>query len=93
MEQKKQMKQMKPFQFYGDSLKLLRIFFGYTSTQLAEKLECTVSHISMIESEKHKMSTRNTRTTLELFGMNEEEARQFVKIIETVKGGRNHGGK
>ncbi|WP_243549974.1 helix-turn-helix transcriptional regulator [Priestia megaterium] len=84
---------MNQFQFYGVGLKVLRIIQGYKTKQLAEKLGCTGALISMIESGRHTMSIRDTRMTLTLFGMNEDEARQFVEIIETVKGGRNHGGK
>lgn len=80
----------KQFQFSGLSLKFLRMIHGITSTQLAKKLKCTTALISIIEVGKHKMSARDTRTTLELFGITSEQAESFTAIINEVKGGHKH---
>ncbi|MDM5283107.1 helix-turn-helix transcriptional regulator [Peribacillus frigoritolerans] len=84
---------MEKFQFSGMGLKFLRIIHGYEAKDFAARLGVSNSLVSIIEAGTHKMSTRDTRNTLELFGMTEAQAIQFIEIIETVKGGRDNGGK
>ena len=67
----------------GEALKLLRIFNGYKSTQLAEKLGLSQSYISELENNKKQPTLDVIDKYAKLFNMKKSTLMLFAESLES----------
>lgn len=78
------------FRLNGKALKLLRMANDLSGIEVAEALGVSNKYISMCESKKRILSEKLTAKFLELIKADEEEVKEFCRIIKlSENGGRN----
>lgn len=69
------------FRLYGKALTILRINNDLKVIDVAKALDVTPAHISQCEKSIKKLSAAKTKQFLELVGISEEQAKEFVQIV------------
>lgn len=66
----------------GEALRLLRIFNGYKSAELAKKLEISQSYVSEIENNKKQPTMEILDKYANVFGMKKSTLLLFAESLE-----------
>ena len=66
----------------GEALRLLRIFNGYKSAELAKKLEISQSYVSEIENKKKQPTIEILNRYANVFGMKKSTLLLFAESLE-----------
>lgn len=69
----------------GEALRLLRIFNGYKSAELAKLLEISQSHVSELENNKKQPTMDVLDRYARVFGMKKSTLFLFAESLETEK--------
>ena len=69
----------------GEALRLLRIFYGYKSTELAIKLGISQGYVSEIENDKRTPSLEVLDKYAKVFGMKKSTILLFVESLGEKK--------
>ena len=67
---------------FGEALRLLRIFNGYKSVELAQKLEISQSYVSEIENNKKQPTIEILDKYASVFDMKKSTLLLFVESLE-----------
>lgn len=73
----------------GEALRLLRIFNGYKSKELAELLGISQSYVSELENDKKQPTMDVLERYAKVFGMKKSTLFLFAESLETEKDTRN----
>ena len=68
----------------GEALRLLRIFNGYKSAELAEMLELSQSYVSELENNKKQPTMDVLEKYAKVFDMKKSTLLLFAESLETV---------
>ena len=69
----------------GEALRLLRVFYGYTSSQLADLLDLSQSYISELENNKKQPSLDVLDRYAKLLNMKKSTLLLFAESLENEK--------
>lgn len=69
----------------GEALRLLRIFNGYKSAELADMLEISQSYVSELENNKKQPTIEVLDKYAKVFGMKKSTLFLFAESLETEK--------
>ena len=69
----------------GEALRLLRIFNGYKSAELADMLEISQSYVSELENNKKQPTIEVLDKYAKVFGMKKSTIFLFAESLETEK--------
>ena len=69
----------------GEALRLLRIFYGYKSVELAQMLEISQSYVSELENNKKQPTMEILDKYAKVFGMKKSTLFLFAESLETEK--------
>ncbi len=69
----------------GEALRLLRIFNGYKSAELADMLEISQSYVSELENNKKQPTMEVLDKYAKVFGMKKSTLFLFAESLETEK--------
>ena len=69
----------------GEALRLLRIFYGYKSVELAHMLEISQSYVSELENNKKQPTMEILDKYAKVFGMKKSTLFLFAESLETEK--------
>lgn len=73
----------------GEALRLLRIFNGYKSTELANMLDISQSYVSELENNKKQPTMDILDKYANVFGMKKSTLFLFAESLEAEKGEKN----
>lgn len=73
----------------GEALRLLRIFYGYKSAEIAEKLEISQSYVSEIENNKKQPTMEILDKYAQVFNLKKSTLMLFAESLEEKKTQQN----